>query len=167
VRGNDRLPLPLADENGRWVSVTAERTVLGIAHNITSATRLLDLLAAFEGDRRVQTVFTCTESSTLDSGTLEFFASQGMLHIPWDKAKALEFDLAIATNRGGDLHNLHTPLIGTPHGAGYNKILKPEAGSRKPEAGSRKPEAGSRKPEAGSRKPEAGSVRSVAGVADA
>jgi hypothetical protein len=132
VRGNGQLPLPLADESGRWVSVAAERTVLGVVHNITSATRLLDLLAAFEGDRRVQTVFTCTESSTLDGGTLEFFTSHGMLHIPWEKAKTLEFDLAITTNRGGDLHNLNTPLIGTPHGAGYNKTLKPEAGSRKP-----------------------------------
>ncbi|WP_405985723.1 hypothetical protein [Streptomyces sp. NBC_00872] len=169
-----RLPLPMVVDSERWVSMVAERTVLGIVHNITSATRLLDLLAAFEGDRRVQTVFTCTESSALDGGTLEFFASQGFLHIPWSEAKARKFDVAIATSRGGDLRNLRTPLIGAPHGAGYNKHLKPEAGSRKPEAGSRKPEAGSRKPEAGSRKPEAGSrkpeagsLRVVAGLADA
>jgi hypothetical protein len=62
-----------------------------------------------------------------------------MLHIPWEEAKERTFDIAIATSRGGDLHNLRTPLIGTPHGAGYNKHL--EAGSRKPEAGSRKPSA--------------------------
>ncbi|MEV5984961.1 hypothetical protein AB0L85_08040, partial [Streptomyces sp. NPDC052051] len=155
MRGEGRLPLPMAADSERWVSVAAERTVLGVVHNITSATRLLDLLAVFEGDRRVQTVFTCTESSALDGGTLEFFTSRGMLHIPWREATARTFDLAIATNRGGDLHDLQAPLIGAPHGAGYNKHLsrKPEAGSRKPEAGSRKPEAGSRKPEAGSRKP--------------
>ncbi|MFF4520487.1 hypothetical protein [Streptomyces bluensis] len=126
-----------------------------MVHNITSATRLLDLLTVFEGDRRVQTVFTCTESSALDEGTLEFFTSRGMLHIPWEEATVRKFDMAIATSRGGDLHNLRTPLIGAPHGAGYNKLLKREAGSGKREAGSGKREAGSGKREAGSGKREA------------
>ncbi|MFG2862336.1 hypothetical protein [Streptomyces sioyaensis] len=117
-----------------------------MVHNITSATRLLDLLTVFEGDRRVQTVFACTESSALDEGTLEFFNSRGMLHIPWEEATVHKFDLAIATSRGGDLQKLRTPLIGAPHGAGYNKLLKREAGSGKREAGSGKREAGSGKP---------------------
>ncbi|MGW6776150.1 hypothetical protein ACWGBX_37820, partial [Streptomyces sp. NPDC055037] len=154
MHGAGRLPLPIAADGGRWMSVAAERTVLGVVHNITSATRLLDLLAVFEGDRRVQTVFTCTESSALDEGTFEFFTSRGMLHIPWEEATAQKFDMAIATSRGGNLHNLRTPLIGAPHGAGYNKNL--EAGSGKREAGSGKREAGSGKREAGSGKREAG-----------
>ncbi|WP_159053075.1 hypothetical protein [Streptomyces regalis] len=132
-----------------------------MVHNITSATRLLDLLSVFEGDRRVQTVFTCTESSALDEGTLEFFDSRGMLHIPWEEATVHKFDMAIATSRGGELHNLRTPLIGAPHGAGYNKLLKREAGSGKREAG-RKREAGSGKREAGSGKREAGSGKPLA-----
>jgi hypothetical protein len=143
VRSDRQLPALLRSEGQKWVTVPGQRTVLGVVHNITSATRLLDLLTVFAGDRRIQTVFTCTGSSALDAGTLEFFNAQGMLNIPWETAKEELFDLAIATNRGGDLHNLRTPIIGTPHGAGYNKQLKPEAGSRKPEAGSRKPEAGS------------------------
>ncbi|QFR02119.1 hypothetical protein F9278_44905 [Streptomyces phaeolivaceus] len=138
MRDVGKLPLPLAENSERWVSVAAERTVLGVVHNITSATRLLDLLTVFEGDRRLQTVFTCTESSTLDEGTFEFFTSRGMLHIPWEEAISHKFDLAIATSRGGDLHNLQTPLIGAPHGAGYSKILVREAGSGKREAGSGK-----------------------------
>ncbi|WP_330460600.1 hypothetical protein OIB37_29195 [Streptomyces sp. NBC_00820] len=133
-----------------------------MVHNITSATRLLDLLTVFEGDRRVQTVFTCTESSALDEGIFEFFTSRGMLHIPWEEATAQKFDLAIATSRGGDLQNLRTPLIGAPHGAGYNKLLKREAGSGKREAGSGKREAGSGKREAGSGKREAGSGKHLA-----
>jgi hypothetical protein len=133
--------------------------VLAIVHNITSATRMLDLLSVFDGDRRVQTVFTVTESSLLDGGTAEFLDQRGMLRIPWEAATTGEFDLAITASRGGELHRINAPIIFSSHGAGYNKYLsrKPEAGSRKPEAGSRKPEAGSRKPEAGSRKPEAGS----------
>ncbi|MDI3405315.1 hypothetical protein [Streptomyces cavernicola] len=139
------LPLPISADRGRWSTVLAERTVLGVVHNITSATRLLDLLAAFEGDARVQVVFSCTGSSALDSGVTEFFTAHGMAYVPWEEARDSEdFDLAIATSRGGDLHLLRTPLIGTPHGAGYNKKL---ARNRKPETGNRKPETGNRKPE--------------------
>ncbi|MFD8965112.1 hypothetical protein ACFV0C_08920 [Streptomyces sp. NPDC059568] len=145
--------LPLAEDSGRWVSVAAERTVLGIVHNITSATRLLDLLTVFEGDKRVQTVFSCTESSALDGGTFEFLTARGMLCIPWGQAKEEKFDIAVATSRGGDLHNLRTAPINAPHGAGYNKRLEPGAGSREPGAGSREPGAGSREPGAGSREP--------------
>ncbi|KPH98443.1 hypothetical protein OK074_6271 [Actinobacteria bacterium OK074] len=154
-----RLPVPVAPDGADWLTVRPERMVLGVVHNITSATRLLDLLTAFEGDDRVQTVFTCTRSSVLDSGVPEFLAARGMPYAPWAVAVAGDFDLAIATNRGGDLHELPFPLIGTPHGAGYNKTLarEPGAGSREPGAGSREPGAGSREPGAGSREPGAGS----------
>ncbi|WP_433888384.1 hypothetical protein [Streptomyces sp. CA-111067] len=117
------MPLPLAADSERWRSVFAERTVLAVAHNVTSATRLLDLLALFEGDRRVETVFTCTGSSAMDNGTAELFQARGALFVPWSEAIRRKFDLAIATSRGGDLFNLHAPLICTPHGAGYNKVL--------------------------------------------
>ncbi|MGW0767291.1 hypothetical protein [Streptomyces sp. NPDC002676] len=122
-----------------WDTVVAERRVLGVVHNITSATRLLDLLALFEGDSRVDVVFSCTQSSALDAGVWEFLESRGMKHVPWSEAVTQDFDLAIATNRGGSLHKLRFPLIGTPHGAGYNKKIKPGAGSREPGAGSREP----------------------------
>ncbi|MEU2249049.1 hypothetical protein ABZ564_19825, partial [Streptomyces sp. NPDC019224] len=97
--------------------------MLGVVHNITSATRLIDLLAAFSGDERIHVIFTCTESSALDGSTAEFLNSRGTLTIPWKTAISQKFDLALATNRGGDLHELPFPLIGTPHGAGYNKRL--------------------------------------------
>ncbi|MDQ8705493.1 hypothetical protein RCO28_23775 [Streptomyces sp. LHD-70] len=138
MREDRRLPLPISADRGRWATVRPARTVLGVVHNITSATRLLDLLAAFEGDERVQVVFSCTGSSALDSGVTEFFAERGMVYVPWEEARdSEEFDLAIATSRGGDLHRLRTPLVSTPHGAGYNKKL---ARNRKPETGNRKPE---------------------------
>ncbi|MDI3385172.1 hypothetical protein QIS99_02905 [Streptomyces sp. B-S-A8] len=154
MREGRRLPLPISADRDRWSTVLPERTVLGVVHNITSATRLLDLLSAFEGDARVQVVFSCTGSSALDSGVPEFFTARGMLYVEWEDARdSEEFDLAIATSRGGELHRLRTPLIGTPHGAGYNKRL---ARNRKPETGNRKPETGNRKPETGNRKPETG-----------
>ncbi|WP_415953715.1 hypothetical protein [Streptomyces sp. KLOTTS4A1] len=105
------------------MTVRPERTVLGVVHNITSATRLVDLLSVFSGDKRVQVVFSCTESSALDGGTDDFLRSRGILTIPWSVAESEKFDLALATSRGGNLHRLRFPLIGTPHGAGYNKKL--------------------------------------------
>ncbi|MDX2569341.1 hypothetical protein PV369_28230, partial [Streptomyces scabiei] len=154
----DRLPLPLRPDGRLWMTVSPQRRVLGVVHNITSATRLLDLLAIFDGDERIQVVFSCTDSSALDGGVSDFLLRRGMLTIPWQVAVAENFDLALATNRGGDLHKLRFPLIGAPHGAGYNKYLsrEPGAGSREPGAGSREPGAGSREPGAGSREPGAG-----------
>ncbi|MFD8979502.1 hypothetical protein [Streptomyces sp. NPDC059564] len=122
---------------GRWLTVPADRTVLGVIHNVTSATRLLDVLAVFEGDPRVRVVFTCTRSSAIEQGVAEFVSENGLFFVPWEKAIAEEFDLAVSTSRGGDLHDIHAPLIGTPHGAGYNKKL-----SRNPESGIRNPESG-------------------------
>ncbi|MFF9527264.1 hypothetical protein ACF1DV_35635 [Streptomyces achromogenes] len=137
MRETGRLPLPLRKDGPRWSTVVAERSVLGVVHNITSATRLLDLLAVFEGDERIQVFFTRTGSSELDGGTEEFLTSRGMARISWQDALSQPFDLAVATSRGGELHHIPFPLIGAPHGAGYNKVL-----SREPGAGSREPGAG-------------------------
>ena len=135
------LRLAVGADRNRWTTVQVERRVLGIVHNITSATRLIDLLAAFDADQRIQVFFSSPGSSALDNGTSEYLRSKGMLEIPWTAAESHKFDLAIATSRGGDLHNINAPLIGAPHGAGYNKQL-----SREPGAGSREPGAGSREP---------------------
>ncbi|MFJ6985954.1 MULTISPECIES: hypothetical protein [unclassified Streptomyces] len=124
-----RLPVPVRDDGRRWSTVHAERTVLGIVHNIASATRLLDLLSVFGGDGRIQVVFSCTGSSALDAGTAEFLTARGMLHLPWEEAVNLPFDLAIATSRGGDLHRIKAPLVFTPHGSGHNKTLGRQPGA--------------------------------------
>ncbi|MEU9122913.1 hypothetical protein AB0C96_24135 [Streptomyces sp. NPDC048506] len=141
----------------RWRTVGYRRTVLGVIHNVTSATRLLDLLSVFDGDPRVQVFFTSTGSSPFAEGIEEFAAARGFRLMPWHEARGTTFDLAISTSRGGDLQELSAPLIGAPHGAGYNKKLsrEPGAGSREPGAGSREPGAGSREPGAGSREPSA------------
>ncbi|MGW4496891.1 hypothetical protein [Streptomyces sp. NPDC004376] len=123
MREPGRLPVPLHPDRQRWSTVHTQRSVLGIVHNVTSATRLLDLLSVFDGDERVQVLFTRTGSSALDEGTDEFLSARGMLQIPWNEAITQPFDLAIATNRGGNLHDIPFPLVGAPHGAGYNKRL--------------------------------------------
>ncbi|MFJ8744256.1 hypothetical protein ACIRL2_33385 [Embleya sp. NPDC127516] len=126
---DDPIALPVGAAADRWLTVRPERTVLGVIHNVTSATRLLDLLRLFEGDTRIQTVFTCTGSSAFEHGIPEFVRDHGLVCLPWAQAIATKFDLAITTSRGGDLHRINAPIIGTPHGMGYNKILRQEAGS--------------------------------------
>ncbi|MFP3986755.1 hypothetical protein U9R90_04485 [Streptomyces sp. E11-3] len=141
------------------------RTVLGVIHNVTSATRLLDLLTVFDGDPRVQVLFTCTGSSPFEPGIEEFVGARELPFISWEEARSYAFDLAVSASRGGDLQDISAPIIGTPHGAGYNKTLQrePGAGSREPGAGSREPGAGSQEPGARSQEPGAGSREPGAG----
>ncbi|MEC3974529.1 hypothetical protein [Amycolatopsis sp. H20-H5] len=129
----------------RWKTLDTRRTVLAVVHNVTAATRLLDVLAVYAGDPRVETVFTCPGSSAFTAGTTEFLAARGVRLIPWRQAVSTRFELAIAASYGGDLHEIRAPLTVIPHGMGYNKYL--ETGNRKPETGNRKPETGNRKPE--------------------
>ncbi|MEV4742043.1 hypothetical protein [Streptomyces sp. NPDC049555] len=133
----------LRDDAARWATAPPERTVLAVIHNVTSATRLLDLLAPFEGDSRVQVLFTCTGSSAFDAGIREFVAARHLPYVPWEEAKRHKFDLAVSSSRGGELHAIDAPLIGAPHGAGYNKYLHrtPDTGHRTPDTGHRTPEA--------------------------
>ncbi|WP_409184009.1 hypothetical protein F9C11_06550 [Amycolatopsis sp. VS8301801F10] len=128
----------------RWRTVPTERTLLAVVHNVTAATRLLDVLPLFAGDPRVQVVFTCPDSSAFTRGTEEYLAARGIPLEPWEDVVTEDFDWALAASYGGDLHKLRAPLTVLPHGMGYNKFL--ETGNRKPETGNRKPETGNRKP---------------------
>ncbi|WP_370932706.1 hypothetical protein [Amycolatopsis sp. cg13] len=133
----------------RWRTVPTERTLLAVVHNVTAATRLLDVLPLFAGDPRVQVVFTCPDSSAFTRGTREYLAARGIPLEPWEDVVAEDFDWALAASYGGELHRIRAPLTVLPHGMGYNKFL--ETGNRKPETGNRKPETGNRKPETGNR----------------
>ena len=115
----------------RWATRRAEKLVLGVVHNVTSATRLFDVLPLIATDPRVQVLFTCTGSSAFTPGTAEHLADLGVLTIDWAQAERTRFDLAIASSYGGPLERLRAPLVVLPHGMGYNKYLEPEAGSRK------------------------------------
>jgi hypothetical protein len=119
----------------RWDTVPPDRRLLAVAHNVTAATRLLDLLRVVDGDRRVATSFTSPGSSAFPDGLAEFFDARGIVHLPWADAVAQPFDAAISTSRGGELHALQAPLIYTPHGAGFNKTLTPESAHRIPGPG--------------------------------
>jgi hypothetical protein len=116
--------------------------VLGVVHNVTSATRLFDVLPLLAADERVEVVFACTGSSVFEPGTREFLAEHQVTVIEWEQAIRTRFDLAISASYGGPLERLNAPLIVLPHGMGYNKY---SPGKRKAESGKRKAESGKRK----------------------
>jgi hypothetical protein len=126
--------VPVGPHAPTWRTVRPERTVLAVVHNVTALTRLLDVLAVFEADPRVQIVYTWTESSPFIDGVPEAVASIGGILLPWEQAAQLEFDLAISASQGGDLHELLAPLMIVGHGMGYNKYSPRKAKSEKRKA---------------------------------
>ncbi|MFG2003673.1 hypothetical protein ACGFNU_31395 [Spirillospora sp. NPDC048911] len=122
-------------------TVRTERSILAIAHTVTSTTRLLDVLATFDGDHRLQLFLTTAPGATAPDGVSEFLADLEVKAISWNEAIGREFDLALAAASSGPLHEINAPLVSFPHGAGYNKYLQQKAESRKQKAESRKRKA--------------------------
>ncbi|MEU9896456.1 hypothetical protein ACIBCS_25385 [Streptomyces phaeochromogenes] len=153
------IRVPVGDDAARWATRADSRPVLLVVHNVTAATRLLDILPLFHDDLRVQLLATTPGSSAFRAGLAELFAKVDVPVVPWEQAVRLPVQLAISASFGGQLAALSCQLTILSHGVGYTKKLAtPGAGSREPGAGSREPGAGSREPGAGSREPGAGSA---------
>ncbi|MEU9962432.1 hypothetical protein AB0H80_42810, partial [Streptomyces sp. NPDC050982] len=151
---NGWIHVPVGDDAARWATRADSLPVLLVAHNVTAATRLLDVLPLFHDDFRVQLLATTPGSSAFRAGLAELFARVGVPVVPWEQAVRLPAKLAISASFGGQLAALSAQLTILSHGVGYTKRLAtPGAGSREPGAGSREPGAGSREPGAGSREP--------------
>ncbi|KAA2258109.1 glycosyltransferase family 4 protein [Solihabitans fulvus] len=138
---------PVGRQTPHWNTIRAERQILVVVHNVTAATRLLDVIGAFDSDPRVQVVFSWNGSDPFHHGLDELLNRLGVIVIPWEQAIQTEFHLAITANHGG-LTELTAPIVVLSHGIGYTKN---SPGNRKPETGNRKPETGNRKPETGNR----------------
>lgn len=117
------LRVPVGEDSGRWVTRSGCRRVLFVVHNVTSATRLLDVLPLFHSDVRVQLFATCTRSSPFLAGVPELLAGVGVPVVPWEQAKEAEFDLAVSASYGGELGEIRGNLAVLSHGVGYNKRL--------------------------------------------
>jgi hypothetical protein len=110
--------------------------VLLVAHNVTSATRLLDVLPLFRDDLRVQLLATCTGSSAFQDGVAELLAEVGLPVLPWEQALETPVDLAVSASLGGQLGLIQGKLAVLSHGVGYNKTLRtPDTGHRTPDTG--------------------------------
>ncbi|AKH83250.1 hypothetical protein AA958_14570 [Streptomyces sp. CNQ-509] len=114
--------------------------MLFVVHNVTSATRLLDVMPLFDDDLRVQMLATCTGSSPFQGGVGELLAAVGVPVLPWEQAVRTPVDLAVSASLGGQIAALHGKLAVLSHGVGYTKRLRsPVAGRRSPVAGRRTP----------------------------
>ncbi|MEV7867854.1 hypothetical protein AB0P17_17515 [Streptomyces sp. NPDC088124] len=135
------IRVPVGTGSTRWTTRGRCRRVLFVVHNVTSATRLLDVLPLFRDDLRVQLLATCTGSSPFQAGVAELLAETGVPVLPWEQAVSLPVDLAISASFGGQLHAIKGKLTVLSHGVGYNKRLAtPDTGHRTPDTG--RPSAG-------------------------
>ncbi len=64
--------VPVGRGSTRWNTVSVERRVLVVVHNLTAATRLADVTALLESAFRVQLVFTYPESSPFTGGVVDY-----------------------------------------------------------------------------------------------
>ncbi|MGW0736788.1 hypothetical protein [Streptomyces sp. NPDC002851] len=147
-RGRDQdgwIRVPVGYDAARWATRGRCRRVLLVVHNVTSATRLLDVLPLFHDDLRVQLLATCTESSPFRAGVAELFAELGVPVLPWEQAVETPVDLAVSASLGGQLHLVQGKLVVLSHGVGYTKRLAtPDTGHRTPDTGHRAPLASGR-----------------------
>lgn len=118
-------------KTANWATVAVRRRVLVIAHNVTTVTRLLEVLPAFENDFRVQVVFTCAEDP-FRHGLRELLDTLGMAVIPWGEAKRYEFDLVVTASHHGGIGDVTGPKVILSHGIGYTKYspVNRESGNR-------------------------------------
>ncbi|MFH8406245.1 hypothetical protein ACH4FX_15885 [Streptomyces sp. NPDC018019] len=148
--GQRWLRVPVGPEGPKWSTRADAARVLFVVHNVTSATRLLDVLPLFDADPRVQCLATCTGSSPYLHGVPELLADAGLPVLPWDQAAETPVALAISASYGGELHKIQGKLAILSHGIGYNKRLStPDTGHRTPDTGHRTPDTGHRTPDTG------------------
>ncbi|MBK3581436.1 hypothetical protein JHN63_48295, partial [Streptomyces sp. MBT65] len=117
------IRVPVGEDAGRWATRGHSRKVLFVVHNVTSATRLLDVLPLFHDDFRVQLLVTCTESSAFRAGIAELLAETGVPVLPWEQAVRTPVDLAVSASFGGQLRAFSGVLAVLSHGVGYTKRL--------------------------------------------
>ncbi|WEV26828.1 hypothetical protein OYE22_17720 [Streptomyces sp. 71268] len=117
------LRVPVGADADRWTTRSARRRVPLVAHNVTSAGRLLDVLPLFHNDFRVQLLVTSTGSSPFQGGLTDLFADLALPVLPWHQALTTPVDLAISASFGDQLPLLHGKLTTLPHGDGYTKKL--------------------------------------------
>ncbi|SCF70765.1 hypothetical protein [Streptomyces sp. Ncost-T10-10d] len=128
--------VPVGDDAARWATRGKCLRVLVVVHNVTAATRLLDVLPLFDDDWRVQLLVTCTGSSAFAAGTAELLADIGVPVLPWEQAAETAADLVVSASFGGRLDALSGKLAVLSHGVGYTKRLAtPDTGHRTPDTG--------------------------------
>ncbi|MFJ5260316.1 hypothetical protein ACIQAC_07540 [Streptomyces sp. NPDC088387] len=135
-----------------------------MVHNVTSATRLLDVVPLFHDDFRVQLLATCTGSSAFRAGITELLADLAVPVVPWEQVGHVPVALAISASLGGQLAAIDGQLTVLSHGIGYTKRLA-TPDTRHPTPDTRHPTPDTRHPTPDTRHPTP-EGRGVGGGAD-
>lgn len=117
--------VPVGHRADQWTTVGLERSVLLVSHNVTTITRLLDVIDLFDSDFRVQVVISFSGTDPFSGDLDELFAKVGMVAVPWAQALRMRFDLAIAASHHGGLADIDAPLVILAHGVGFSKLVSP------------------------------------------
>ncbi|MFF7415369.1 hypothetical protein [Streptomyces lydicus] len=116
-------------QQGQRSPVETCKRVLVVAHTVTYAQRLREVLCLLETDIRVQIVFTAEAPRAVGDG-VSYLQSVGIATVPWEQAVRFQFDLALAAGSRGMLE-VSAPLVRLSHGAGNIKLLR-DTSSLKP-----------------------------------
>ncbi|MGH3866212.1 MAG: hypothetical protein ACRDQ4_08785 [Pseudonocardiaceae bacterium] len=100
-----------ADLRAVWGQVSVRQHAGAVVHNVTAATRLLDVLPLVAADQRIQVIFSVIGSSTFTAGTEDFLLDRGAALIPWSRVPDHNVNLAIAASYGGNLQELQSPRV--------------------------------------------------------
>lgn len=110
---------PVSPEPRQWLTLVGCKRVLVVVHTVAYGKRLLETVALFASDFRIQVCFTAPRH-VFGQGVAEFLARLGGTVIAWEEAVRSSFDLALAAGPR-DLEQLRVPLIAVPHGANFIK----------------------------------------------
>ncbi|KAB8171234.1 hypothetical protein FH609_001010 [Streptomyces sp. 3MP-14] len=109
--------------------------MLGVVRNLTSATRLLDVLPLLRAEDGITVSFTVNPGSTFDGGLADYLAHQRGTVLPWREATRRRFDLVVACAVNRSMRRLSRPLVVLPHGVGYNRLTRRSTGDATSSAG--------------------------------
>lgn len=113
------IETPIGLDARRWRTRSQRRTVLVVAHTLTSTTRLLDIIELIRTDLRIQVVFT-PAPDVFGAGVIPLLRRLDAVVIPWEQAVRTPFDLALAASYT-EIHRIHAPVVLFAHGAGFHK----------------------------------------------
>lgn len=103
--------------------------MLAVVRTLTSATRVMDVLPLLRARDGIELYVTVNPGSAFTAGLDAYLESlDGITALGWAEAVRREFDLAVACTVHSSMRRLRAPLVVLPHGAGYNRLVRPTTG---------------------------------------
>ncbi|MGW7414907.1 CDP-glycerol glycerophosphotransferase family protein, partial [Streptomyces sp. NPDC054863] len=121
-----RLPAPVSPDADRWLTFHGDRLLVAVVRTITSAVRVLDVLApVLRDDARVHLVFAYDPGSAFGEGVPAYLRERGALVMSWEQFRASRPHLVVTATENAVLTDAgHTaPVLVLPHGVGFHKYV--------------------------------------------